>query len=116
MKEEMKEGIFIFGLFLILFIIIGSIFYFVMIGPSIALADKQNRIKSLFKESDFNISDDLEIKWIGHIGYSFNYYSDTDWCYWEVEVYNECCPYQNSEIELWLNIETEECYYVGELP
>ncbi len=105
-------------IFLILCIIGVAIFcYFAYLEPTIDAFDEHRDIKNTFKNADFNISDDYAVEYItGFFGDSYRSFKDTDWYSWKTLVYVKEHPSSQSTIVLWINIETEESYYIGVLP
>ena len=88
--------------------------FVILIG--IAVVSIGNRgIVDLFKETDFNIPDDYVILWTSGLWITRGgrgHLDGTDWHYWETEIYNSSRPSDISWVELWLNTETMESYYV----
>lgn len=117
MKSHDPKKTISFIVFSLLLAFVACLFvWFCFIEPMVSLAIERNHIVSLFKESDFNISDDFIIVWTDVFNLNPYQFKDTDWYHWNIEIYNTHRPFENGWIELWLNIETKETLYVGELP
>lgn len=115
MKESTKESI--VGAFLL--VLACSALVSLIVYAIIDIQQSHERIEFIetsFKESDYNISADYTIVWTESYTYEYSQYLDTDWYYWESEIYNNHRPFKNGWITLWLNIETFESYYEGVLP
>ena len=80
--------------------------------------DQSNKITEKFGESTVNISkENYSIAYYNnHFGTTWRYYRDSTWCYWNITVSLKDYPFINTECVLWLNVETDECYYSGILP
>ena len=98
-------------------IVIALFCYYAFLEPNLDAIDERSDIRNKFKDADYNISDDYVVEYItGFFGDSYRSFKDTDWYSWKTLVYVKDHPSSQSTIVLWINIETEEAYYIGVLP
>lgn len=109
-KAQKRNKIISTGL-IILAVVIAMVFLVLVLSQ---VASDRVEIIGLFEEADFNISSDFTILW--EQAYYPQQYEDTDWYYWEVDIFNKNSPFLNGELKFWLNIESMTCCYEGEIP
>lgn len=116
MKQNTKENIVCAFLLILTFLTLISIISYAIIDTK-ETCERREFIETSFKESDYNISEDYTITWtVSRFTDDYSQFLDTDWYYWETKIFNKYRPFENGWITLWVNIETFETYYVGELP
>lgn len=126
MNPQTKKTITRYSVILIIAIVIICNVHFLYLIPSTSARAEIRIIDSKFKNATFDLPDDYEISWTCELdccntkyhnilNYKYHQFYDTQWYYCNAVVYPKNNPVDDTDVVLWVDIETGNCHMIGDI-